>query len=82
MPICGNCSISAFSILPVRREGAELFTTDERLKLLSFTGSPEVGWDLAYQFKGTLGSIQRCYHVDRDRTFGLLYEKLRDAYGA
>ncbi|MBD3648353.1 MAG: aldehyde dehydrogenase family protein, partial [Pseudomonadales bacterium] len=36
----------AFSILPCRREGAELFTTDERLKLLSFTGSPEVGWDL------------------------------------
>jgi acyl-CoA reductase-like NAD-dependent aldehyde dehydrogenase len=36
----------AFSILPCRREGADLFTTDERLKLLSFTGSPEVGWDL------------------------------------
>ncbi|MGY6519680.1 MAG: aldehyde dehydrogenase family protein [Lysobacteraceae bacterium] len=36
----------AFSILPARREGADLFTTDERFKLLSFTGSPEVGWDL------------------------------------
>ncbi|HOK90887.1 MAG TPA: aldehyde dehydrogenase family protein [Candidatus Hydrogenedentes bacterium] len=36
----------AFSILPCRRDGADLFTTDERLKLLSFTGSPEVGWDL------------------------------------
>lgn len=36
----------AFSILPCRREGADLFTTDERLKMLSFTGSPEVGWDL------------------------------------
>ncbi len=36
----------AFSILPCKREGAELFTTDERLKLLSFTGSPGVGWDL------------------------------------
>lgn len=36
----------AFSILPCRRDGAELFTTDERLKLLSFTGSPAVGWDL------------------------------------
>jgi len=36
----------AFSILPARRDGADLFTTDERLKLLSFTGSPEVGWDL------------------------------------
>lgn len=36
----------AFSILPASREGADLFTTDDRLKLLSFTGSPEVGWDL------------------------------------
>ena len=36
----------AFSILPCRRDGAELFTTDDRLKLLSFTGSPEVGWKL------------------------------------
>ncbi|MEA3009525.1 MAG: hypothetical protein QOJ91_1217 [Sphingomonadales bacterium] len=36
----------AFSILPAHRDGADLFTTDERLKLLSFTGSPEVGWDL------------------------------------
>jgi acyl-CoA reductase-like NAD-dependent aldehyde dehydrogenase len=35
-----------FSILPCSREGAELFTTDDRLKLLSFTGSPGVGWDL------------------------------------
>ncbi|MCB9556395.1 MAG: aldehyde dehydrogenase family protein [Deltaproteobacteria bacterium] len=36
----------AFSILPCPREGAELFTTDPRLKLLSFTGSPAVGWEL------------------------------------
>ena len=36
----------AFSILPCSRDGADLFTTDERLKLLSFTGSPGVGWDL------------------------------------
>jgi acyl-CoA reductase-like NAD-dependent aldehyde dehydrogenase len=39
----------AFSILPCRREGAELFTVDERLKLLSFTGSPGVGWQLKNQ---------------------------------
>lgn len=39
----------SFSILPCRRDGAELFTTDERLKLLSFTGSPEVGWMLKAQ---------------------------------
>lgn len=36
----------AFSILPASRDGADLFTTDARLKLLSFTGSPGVGWDL------------------------------------
>ncbi len=35
-----------FSILPCRRDGADLFTTDNRLKLLSFTGSPDVGWGL------------------------------------
>jgi acyl-CoA reductase-like NAD-dependent aldehyde dehydrogenase len=36
----------AFSILPAHRDGADLFTTDDRLKLLSFTGSPGVGWEL------------------------------------
>ncbi len=36
----------AFSILPAHRDGADLFTTDDRFKLLSFTGSPSVGWDL------------------------------------
>ncbi len=36
----------AFSVLPCSRDGADLFTTDERFKLLSFTGSPEVGWKL------------------------------------
>ena len=36
----------AFSILPAHRDGADLFTTDDRLKLLSFTGSPDVGWEL------------------------------------
>lgn len=36
----------AFSILPCSRDGADLFTTDDRFKLLSFTGSPDVGWSL------------------------------------
>ena len=38
----------AFSILPAHREGADLFTTEDEKasKLLSFTGSPGVGWDL------------------------------------
>lgn len=41
-----NLPIGAFSILPASRDGSDLFTTDDRLKLLSFTGSPEVGWEL------------------------------------
>ncbi|MEX3958019.1 aldehyde dehydrogenase family protein [Trinickia sp. EG282A] len=36
----------AFSVLPAHRDGADLFTTDERFRLLSFTGSPAVGWEL------------------------------------
>jgi len=36
----------AFSILPCPVEEAAAFTEDERLKLLSFTGSPQVGWRL------------------------------------
>jgi acyl-CoA reductase-like NAD-dependent aldehyde dehydrogenase len=36
----------AFSILPVKGENAARFAEDPRVKLLSFTGSPGVGWDL------------------------------------
>jgi len=39
-----NLPAGAFSILPCSRDGADLFTVDERFKLLSFTGSPAVGW--------------------------------------
>nr|WP_295371810.1 aldehyde dehydrogenase family protein [uncultured Sphingosinicella sp.] len=41
-----NLPKGAFSILPAHRDGADKFTEDERLKLLSFTGSPGVGWGL------------------------------------
>lgn len=34
----------AFSILPCKRDAADLFVTDDRIQLLSFTGSPDVGW--------------------------------------
>jgi len=47
--VLAECDIlpeGAFSILPAHREGADLFTEDERFKLLSFTGSPGVGWAL------------------------------------
>ena len=36
----------SFSVLPTARSGAAAFTEDPRPKLLSFTGSPEVGWAL------------------------------------
>ena len=41
-----NLPEGAFSILPASRDGADMFTEDDRLKLLSFTGSPGVGWEL------------------------------------
>ena len=41
-----NLPAGAFSILPCHRDGADLFTVDDRFKLLSFTGSPDVGWNL------------------------------------
>lgn len=36
----------AFSILPCSREAADALTTDDRMKLLSFTGSPDAGWKM------------------------------------
>ena len=39
-------SAGAFSILPVKGENAARFAEDPRIKLLSFTGSPGVGWGL------------------------------------
>ena len=53
---------------------------DPSLACWEETECPEVDWDLSYRFKGTLGSILRCYHVDRDRSFDLLYERMRRYY--
>ncbi len=39
----------AVSILPMDRETGNLLVTDDRFKLLSFTGSPEVGWKMKNQ---------------------------------
>lgn len=39
----------AVSILPMDRVSGNLLVTDERFKLLSFTGSPEVGWKMKNQ---------------------------------
>ncbi len=46
--IINNTSLpkGAFSVLPLNRELGNRLVTDERIKLLSFTGSPEVGWKM------------------------------------
>ena len=37
---------NAFSVLPCPRDLADVLVTDDRFKLLSFTGSDVVGWDM------------------------------------
>ncbi|KAL2652485.1 hypothetical protein R1flu_020613 [Riccia fluitans] len=46
--ILSRCNLpeGAFSVLPCSRNAADLFVTDERFKLVSFTGSPAIGWDM------------------------------------
>ncbi|MCD6066236.1 MAG: Aldehyde Dehydrogenase [Bacteroidetes bacterium] len=39
----------ALSILPMNRKTGNLLVTDERFNLLSFTGSPVVGWEMKKQ---------------------------------
>lgn len=36
----------ALSVLPLANQDAESLVTDERIKVLTFTGSPRVGWEL------------------------------------
>ena len=79
----------AFSVLPCHRDGADLFTVDERFKLLSFTGSPSVGWDLksragkkkvVLELGGNAGCIvdadqgHRPDHVAERIVFGAFYQ--------
>ena len=54
---------------------------DPSLACWEVTDCPEVGWDLDYDFSRPRGSILRCYHVDRDRTFELLYDHMRRYFG-
>jgi len=44
-----NLPKGAISILPMTRETGNLLVTDHRFNLLSFTGSPEVGWAMKAQ---------------------------------
>jgi acyl-CoA reductase-like NAD-dependent aldehyde dehydrogenase len=39
----------AVSVLPMDRKTGNLLVTDERIQMLSFTGSPAVGWELKKQ---------------------------------
>ncbi|MEG3639941.1 aldehyde dehydrogenase family protein [Magnetococcus sp. PR-3] len=38
--------LKAFSVVPCNRAAGQMLVEDERIKLLSFTGSPEVGWKM------------------------------------
>jgi len=70
----------AFSILPCTGDEAGQIVTDERLKLLSFTGSAEVGWNLktlagkkrvCLELGGNAGCI-----VDRDADLAFAADRI------
>ncbi|MCE3225946.1 MAG: Aldehyde Dehydrogenase [Bacteroidetes bacterium] len=44
-----NLPKGSVSILPMDRKTGNLLVTDDRINLLSFTGSPEIGWELKKQ---------------------------------
>jgi glyceraldehyde-3-phosphate dehydrogenase (NADP+) len=44
-----NLPQGAVSVLPMSRTTGNLLVTDDRINLLSFTGSPEIGWELKKQ---------------------------------
>ncbi|HET6603196.1 MAG TPA: aldehyde dehydrogenase family protein [Xanthomonadaceae bacterium] len=76
----------AFSVLPCHRDGADLFTQDDRLKLLSFTGSPGVGWDLKAKAGRKkvvleLGGNAACI-IDQDQAHQLEHVVERCVFGA
>ena len=41
-----GCPDGGFNVLPLSNEDAGLLVTDERIKLISFTGSAPVGWEI------------------------------------
>lgn len=49
--IIAECELpeGSVSILPMSRETGNLLVTDERIQILSFTGSPEAGWEMKKQ---------------------------------
>lgn len=77
----------AFSILPCPREQADILVTDERFKLLSFTGSDVVGWDMkarAGRKKVTLelgGNAAVLIEADTEISDALIDRIIGGAYG-
>ena len=53
---------------------------DPELACWQVVDCPDVDQDLDYLFTRTKGKILRCYHVDRDKTFELFYNKLKNHY--
>ena len=53
---------------------------DPDIALWQEVSCPEVDPDLSYIFKGTKGKILRCYHIDRDQTFQMFYDRLQNHY--
>ena len=49
--------------------------------MVRFMASTRTFSDLDYQFNGDLGSILRCYHIDRAGTFELLHKRLATRFG-
>ena len=54
---------------------------DPDIAMWQIAACPGVGPDLSYNFNGTKGKILRCYYIDRDATFNMLYDKLEFNYG-
>lgn len=77
----------AFSILPCPREHADVLVTDDRFKLLSFTGSDQVGWDMkarAGRKKVTLelgGNAAVLIEPDTEISDALIDRVIGGAYG-
>lgn len=76
----------AWSILPCERQAADVLVTDDRLKMLSFTGSDQVGWGMkarAGRKKVTLelgGNAAVMIEPDTEITDALLDRVITGAY--
>ncbi len=73
-----------FNVLPCQIDVAEQLVTDERFKMLSFTGSPKVGWELKSKAgkKKVLLELGGNAGVIVDRTANLDYAVKRIVFGA